>query len=376
MAHPSRYLFVLGTVLLASAVVHAISKLADNGILLEAALEFVLIAFSGLLVLYAGRSLAGSEIDPDLYSRIALWCLGGVGVMVVFLLLRALHPGIANPFSHATRAIALAIGSIAGLGIGIHDARALTRERELDRRNEALRGIRADLEAALDEVEASNERLEQFASIASHDLREPLRMVSSYLSLLEDRYGDDLDDDGREFLAFAVDGAERMRSMIESLLAYSRVDAAEPPTEPVALEAALEDALADLRVQIDERDAEIVADPLPSVRGDEDQFRQLFQNLVSNALAYADGPPRIRVAADRRDGDWQISVRDNGIGIEPAAQERIFEIFQRLHAADEREGSGIGLALCRRIVERHGGEIWVDSEPGAGSTFSFTLPRA
>ncbi|WP_254763517.1 PAS domain S-box protein [Natrinema marinum] len=224
-------------------------------------------------------------------------------------------------------------------------------------------------------LEASNERLEQFAYAASHDLQEPLRMVTSYLRLLEDRYADALDGDGEEFIAHAVDGAERMREMIDGLLEYSRVETRGDPLEPVDLEAVLEDVREDLQVRIEERDADISVEPLPCVEGDESQLRQVFQNLLSNALEYSgDEPPRVRVSAERTDGAWEVAVADEGIGIDPDDQERIFRVFQRLHAPEKHAGTGIGLALCKRIVERHGGEIRVDSTPGEGATFSVTLP--
>ncbi|MDG5759225.1 PAS domain-containing protein [Natronococcus sp. A-GB1] len=226
-------------------------------------------------------------------------------------------------------------------------------------------------------LEESNERLEQFAYAASHDLQEPLRMVASYLQLIESRYAEALDDDGQEFLAYAVDGAERMRAMIEGLLQYSRVEARGEPLAPVDLEAVLEDVLADLQLRIEESDAEITIEPLPRVEGDGDQLRQVFQNLLENAITYSgDDPPRVRVDADRRGDEWTIAVRDDGIGIPPEEQERVFEVFHRLHSQGEHDGTGIGLALCERIVERHGGEITVDSEPGKGSTFSVTLSDA
>ncbi|ELZ16127.1 multi-sensor signal transduction histidine kinase [Haloterrigena salina JCM 13891] len=229
----------------------------------------------------------------------------------------------------------------------------------------------------VDELEASNERLEQFAYAASHDLQEPLRMVSSYLSLVENRYADDLDSDGEEFIAYAVDGADRMREMIEALLEYSRIDTQGEPFEPVDMDAVLEDVLTDLQMMIEESDAEIDADPLPRVRGDESQLRQLLQNLLSNAIEYSgDEPPRVAVTARRCGRMWRFSVEDEGIGIDPDDADRIFRVFQRLHSREEYDGTGIGLALCRRIVERHGGEIWVESELGEGATFSFTLPRA
>ncbi|WP_224448702.1 PAS domain S-box protein [Haloprofundus salilacus] len=235
----------------------------------------------------------------------------------------------------------------------------------------------ADLERLVDDLEESNERLEQFAYAASHDLQEPLRMVSSYLQLIDQRYADELDENAEEFIGFAIDGAERMREMIDSLLEYSRVETRGDPLKPVDLDPILNGVIENLQVKIEESNAEITADPLPRVKGDASQIRQVFQNLLDNAIEYSgDEPPQIRVTAERDFDVHVISVRDEGIGIDPTATNRIFDVFQRLHTRDEHPGTGIGLALCERIIERHGGEIWVDSEPGAGSTFSFTLPVA
>ena len=370
----SRYVSGLGLLIIVIAVVHLAQKVASSGALFASVIEFALISFSGFLVLSVGSWLSSSEIDPRYYSRIVYWCLGGVGVLFIFLVLRSIHPGVSNPFSYWLRAIALTLGSIAGLGIGVHDARAATREREVKRRNEELNEMRGELERALQQVEASNDRLEQFAHAASHDLREPLRMVSSYLRLLERRYADDLDEDAHEFLEFAVDGADRMRDMIDGLLEYSRVETQGNPFRPTDLDAVLDEALADLHVLVQERDAEIVADPLPTVHGDATQLRQLIQNLLSNAIEYSEGPPRVHVSSRKRASAWEVSVRDEGIGIDPDDQANVFTIFQRLHTIEEHPGSGIGLALCKRIVERHGGEIRVESAPGEGSTFSFTVP--
>ncbi|WP_049924972.1 PAS domain-containing sensor histidine kinase [Halopiger goleimassiliensis] len=250
---------------------------------------------------------------------------------------------------------------------GVTMAHDITERKEYQRR----------LEETIDQLEESNRRLEQFAYAASHDLQEPLRMVSSYLQLIENRYDDALDEDGEEFLAFAIDGAERMREMIDGLLAYSRVETQADPLEPVDLDPILEDVMEDLQISIEESDAEITVGDLPRVEGDAGQLRQLFQNLVSNAIEYSgDEPPKVRIDAARRDRRWEISVSDDGIGIDPDEQERVFEVFQRLHSRDEHSGTGIGLALCQRIAERHDGDIWVDSEPGEGATFFVTLPAA
>ncbi|MFC4542205.1 ATP-binding protein [Halosolutus amylolyticus] len=234
---------------------------------------------------------------------------------------------------------------------------------------------RTELEELIADLEVSNERLEQFAYAASHDLQEPLRMVSTYLQLIERRYGDELDDEGTEFLEYAVDGADRMRDMIEGLLQYSRVETRGDAFEPVDMDAVLENVRENLQVTIDRTDAEITAESLPRVVGDAGQLQQVLQNLLSNAIEYS-GPesPRIHVGAERNGTQWTVSVADDGIGIDPADQERIFEVFQRLHSRETHAGTGIGLALCERIVERHGGEIWVESDPGEGATFSFTVP--
>ncbi|MCU4743351.1 ATP-binding protein [Natronoglomus mannanivorans] len=224
-------------------------------------------------------------------------------------------------------------------------------------------------------LEESNERLEQFAYAASHDLQEPLRMISSYLQLIESRADDELTEETEEFLEFAVDGAERMRDMIDGLLAYSRVETQGEPFEPIDLNEVVADVRDNLDVRFTESDADVEVGELPPVLGDENQLHQVFQNLLSNAIEYSgDEPPQVRISAERNGSMWEVSVQDEGIGIEPDEQDLIFEVFQRLHSQDDYEGSGIGLALCERIVERHGGEIWVNSEPGMGSTFTFTLP--
>jgi PAS domain S-box-containing protein len=231
------------------------------------------------------------------------------------------------------------------------------------------------LRKTMEDLERSNRELEQFAYIASHDLQEPLRMVSSYTQLLARRYEDQLDQDARDFITFAVEGAERMQRLINDLLAYSRVGTRGQAFLETDSGHVLEQALANLRPAIEESAAVITHDALPTIVVDESQLMQVFQNLVGNAIRFrADTPPVIHVGAQRRDGEWLFSVSDNGIGIEPQYHDRIFIIFQRLHPRDEYPGTGIGLALCKRIVERHGGRIWVESELGQGATFSFTIP--
>ena len=225
------------------------------------------------------------------------------------------------------------------------------------------------------ELERSNEALQEFAYIASHDLQEPLRMVASYLQLLRSRYGAKLDADADEFIDYAVDGARRMQSLINDLLEYSRVGTKITPMQPASLAEVLATTAVNLRAAIEESGATVVVGPMPTVLGDEGQLVQLTQNLVANAIKFhGDAAPEVHVDARRGSGEWEIVVSDNGIGIEPRHAERIFQIFRRLHAANDYPGTGIGLAICRKIVDRHGGRIWVESDPGHGASFHFTLP--
>ena len=227
------------------------------------------------------------------------------------------------------------------------------------------------------ELRRSNEELERFAYVASHDLQEPLRTVTSYVQLLARRYDDVLDDAGREFIAYAVDGAKRMQTLIQDLLAFSRVGTRGGAMEPIDLEPVVGATLDGLGAAIAESGAEITRDALPSVLGDEAQLRQLFANLLGNALKFrGDERPRVHVGARRRGARWELTVRDNGIGIEEEYFDRIFVIFQRLQLREAYPGTGIGLALCKKIVERHGGRIHVESTPQVGSTFYFTLLAA
>ena len=227
----------------------------------------------------------------------------------------------------------------------------------------------------VEELKRSNEELGQFAYIASHDLQEPLRMVASYTQLLSKRYKGQLDADADEFIAFAVDGASRMQRLIEDLLAFSRVATAGSPLLDTSSEYALEQALQNLHWAIKDSGAEVTHDPLPTVQADEMQLVQLFQNLVGNAVKYQNpGIPRVHISAARRGkASWIFAVKDNGLGIDPQYFERIFGMFQRLHKRDEYSGTGVGLAICKKIMERHGGRLWVESDLGHGSTFSFAL---
>jgi PAS domain S-box-containing protein len=233
----------------------------------------------------------------------------------------------------------------------------------------------AELRRAHDELARSNAELEQFAYVASHDLQEPLRMVSSYTQRLGRRYGDRLDGDAREFMGYVVDGAARMKPLIEDLLAYSRVGTRGKEMRRMPIDAALRRALLNLRGAVEEAGAAVTYDNLPEVVGDEIQLAQLFQNLIGNALKFRSASvPRIHVSCVEREHEHEFAVRDNGIGIDPQYFERIFMVFQRLHTKTDYPGTGIGLAICKKVVERHGGRIWVASQPGEGATFHFTLP--
>jgi PAS domain S-box-containing protein len=467
--------------------------IVSSGVSILAALDwFVLIGGPGLGLLYGRYWLTRIDVHPDAYSRVAAWCLGGVGVILLVVGLIEVNPAgdIDRPLF--TLFISIAVGSVAGFGIGVHEARAVSRAREAEEHRDKFRSERdlrerifetspigitvvdadrsirtvneraaevvglpreelldleydeslfdatdadgnpledgvfeqvlttgdavydeerritrpdgnrislsvsgaplhdpsgeisgvifafedtTELTETVDRLEQSNDRLRQFAYAASHDLQEPLRMVSSYLQLLESRYRDELDEDAREFIDFAVDGADRMRRMVADLLEYSRLEQHDQQLEPVDCDAVVERVLADLRAQIEENDAEIVTDTLPTVRADENQLEQLFQNLISNALKYNDESPRVEIAARQRNNRWEFSIADDGIGIDPDHTGQIFDVFNRLHGdTEEYSGTGIGLSLSQKIVERHGGRIWVESEPGEGSTFYFTLP--
>lgn len=251
---------------------------------------------------------------------------------------------------------------------------------ERRRAEEEVRRLNADLERRVEErtcqLKRSNDDLQRFAYIASHDLKEPLRMVSQYTQLLATRYKGRLDADADEFIAFAVGGATRMHALIESLLTYARLDTRAGEPAPVDCGALCDQAIANLAVAIREHGARVTRDPLPRVIADAPQIVQLFQNLIGNGIKFSHGGrPEVHVGAERRDGAWLFSVRDDGIGIDPGQADRIFEVFLRLHHREEYPGTGIGLAVCKKIVERHGGRIWVEPAPGRGSIFRFTLPE-
>lgn len=227
------------------------------------------------------------------------------------------------------------------------------------------------------ELKQSNEELEQFAYVASHDLQEPLRMVASYTQLLARRYKDKLDEDANDFINYAVDGAERMQQLLNDLLQFSRVGTRAKPFKKIETKQAIADALQNLERLIEENEAKItIASELPTLSVDKLQLTQLFQNLIHNAIKFkGEDRPKIRIGATEHKKSWEFSVSDNGMGIDPKYQDRIFVIFQRLHNREAYDGSGIGLAICKKIVERHGGKIWIDSTPGKGTTIYFTIAK-
>ncbi|MET0083398.1 MAG: ATP-binding protein [Sedimenticola sp.] len=255
------------------------------------------------------------------------------------------------------------------------EAELLRHQDELD---QLVASRTEQLEKTASKLKASNDELQSFAYVISHDLQEPLRMVTSYMQLLDRRYKGKLDQDADDFINYAMDGAQRMAAMIEGLLQFSRVETQGQPFSKTDLQAVLQKALSNLRLVIDESGAEVVHDrQLPVLEADASQIERLFQNLVGNAIKFrGERPPRVTVSVEQGDGEWLFSVEDNGIGIPGDQAERIFTVFQRLHTREEYPGLGIGLAVCKRIVQRHGGRIWVENVDGGGSRFRFTLPAS
>ena len=257
------------------------------------------------------------------------------------------------------------------------------------RRNEMLNEMNSSLTAEIDQrkkteealklttakLSSSNADLQRFAYVASHDLQEPLRAVAGFVTLIASKHKGTLDEESEGWINHAVEGSTRMRNLINDLLAYARVESRGKPLETIDTNKAFNQAKRDLSVLIEESNAELTSSELPRVMGDEGQLTQVFQNLIGNAIKFKSyEKPKVHVSATKKDDDWLFSVKDNGIGFEPEHVDRIFIIFQRLHGREEYKGTGIGLALCKKIIERHGGRIWAESEKGKGSTFYFTIP--
>jgi len=304
----------------------------------------------------------------------------------------ALHHGIvgvldpddvynhASATAHPWRWAAIHAGFIVAAGIAALLAWRLNEDVRDEARRSLERAVDAEqaLAASAVELQRSNADLTHFASVASHDLSEPLRTISGFMTLLEQRYGAELDERGRAFIAHALDGAERMQRLIDGLLDYSRVSHTAPPADRVELEAVAQAAIAALGARVTETHAHITVGELPAVRGDAAQLDQVLQNLLSNALKFGRPgvPPSVEIEAHRDGRDWCLVVADHGIGIPPEQRDQVFQMFHRLHGLDAYEGAGMGLAIVQRIVEHHGGRVRAEATPGGGATFLVTLPAA
>jgi signal transduction histidine kinase len=336
--------------------------------------------YTAVSTLFLGIGLAFVRPDTGFMAKISSNSLGGsmarrllpatlliplvLGLIQVNLEQEGMFPFESGLAFHGMATVVLFVGVVWWTVNSLYrmDTQRLHAEREL--RDTAAK------------LKRSNADLEQFAYVASHDLKEPLRAISGSVQVLQDRYGPLLPDDAEEFVRHTVDGANRMQTLIDDLLTYSRLTTREAPLEPTDTGEILQESIANLTTAIREARAVITFDPLPVVKGDRTQLVQVFQNLLSNALKYrSERTPKVHVSCEQRPDEWLFSVRDNGIGISPQYQDKIFKIFQRLHTRQEYAGTGIGLAVCKKVVERHGGRIWVESEPEEGSTFFFTIPR-
>lgn len=349
--------------------------------------SLILLQLAVMLLMIARPGMSGL---PDGARLVA-----ALGIMVLSELCFTLYVQVYDAFNmlgHVYKTVAyyLIYRSVFVASVRMPFERLMASEAALRESEQNVRALNAELERRVEQrtaqLAASNRELERFAYVASHDLQEPLRTVSSYMQLLERRYHDRLDADGREFIGYAVDGANRMQNMIRDLLDYSRVQTHGQSFVPVDLNRVLGEALDDLRLALEENTATVTHDPLPVVMGDAGQLHRLLQNLIGNALKYRrEEAPSIHVFARPIEPGsrlpptapaegWIIGVKDNGIGIDARYHDKVFQLFQRLHGRGRHPGNGLGLALGRRIVERHGGAIWVESAVGAGSTFFFALP--
>jgi light-regulated signal transduction histidine kinase (bacteriophytochrome) len=261
----------------------------------------------------------------------------------------------------------LAVAGLAGTTM-----ERLSNEQELNRHRANLEEL---VKERTTELQRSNKELEQFAYVASHDLQEPLRTVASFTGLLEKRYKDMFDDEGREFMGYIIEGATRMQQLITDLLSFSRVGKRDVSRDPIDCNMVFRDVVTNLTRSIKETCASVTADPLPVVNANETMLNQLFQNLIGNAIKFHknENTPHVHVSAERKNDEWLFSVRDNGIGIDPKSYEKLFSIFSRLHTRQKYPGTGIGLAICKKIVEMYNGRIWIESQSGEGSTFYFTI---
>ncbi len=349
----------------------------------------MLLAVAAVLyaVIFALRlAVEGNEEGVSLlYSLpVALLAVGlglraGIAAGVLAIALYGLYIQVededADLLSYVTRATTFLL--LGGL-LGLYAERLRAASAEISRANAGLREAQADAERRSRELARSNADLERYASVASHDLQEPLRMISTYTEVLAEDLGPKLGGDDRESMDFILRGTARMRSLIDGLLQFSRVRPEEMVREETDLGVVVDRALENLAAAVAESGARVEHDGLPTVRADERAMQQVFQNLFANAIKFRrpDAAPEVRVAARRVDGAWEIAVSDNGIGLEADLAERVFGLFERLHSKDRYPGAGIGLALCERIVDAHGGRIWAAPNPGRGTTITMTLPDA
>ncbi|MDO8144647.1 ATP-binding protein [Isoptericola sp. 178] len=367
---------------------------------LVAGLLLALVATLGSQRLLEAGADAAAIDDARVWNEVLLAVvvvLGGVGVGVAVTVLREVRRGLTVPLATLAAEVRAAStgehdheippvgsGEVAALARDVEAMRRELVEQVADARaaHQEVEDAHLRLREQAAELERSNRDLEQFAYVASHDLQEPLRKVASFTQLLQKRYGDQLDDRADQYIAFAVDGAHRMQRLIQDLLSFSRVGRSGGRREDVDLSDVLDQVLSDLSHRLAEKDGEVTSDPLPVVEGERGPLTMLMRNVVGNALKFAhpDRPPRVHVSARRVSGpdgeEWELACTDNGIGIDPQYAERVFVIFQRLHPKEVYSGTGIGLALVKRVVEHHGGRVWIDPEVTTGTTVRWTLPAA
>ncbi|HVZ81017.1 MAG TPA: ATP-binding protein [bacterium] len=307
----------------------------------------------------------------DAAARLAPGRGGGAGAQPA----AAFHREALSPFEMIQRGYRETVQMLRARAEELRESNGKLNELNASLEERVAEGVRT-AERRAKELARVNGELQQFVLVASHDLREPLRMIVGFVQLLEKRFPEKLDETSREYIHFAVDGAHRIQQLIEDLLAYTRIGGTQLTPKGTDLGEALGEALLNLKLSLEETGAEVRVDPLPFVMADRSLMVLIFQNLIGNAVKFrGTEKPRVRVYSWEEGGKWVIAVRDNGIGIDPRYSEKIFEVFQRLHSRDEYPGTGIGLALCRKVIEQHGGRIWVGSSPGKGSVFYFTLPK-